>query len=74
MPTELGARMTFAVHFPGDDNFVLWRIQHAMYTKPEGIGLLYAEAELRYSAAIRLLAMTTDLWEAIQRHDERTVH
>ncbi len=57
--------------FPGDDNFVLWRIQHDMYTGPKGVGLLYAEAEVRYSAAIRLLSVTTELWDAIQRHNEK---
>jgi hypothetical protein len=55
--------------FPGDDNFVLWRIQHDAYPGPKGVGLLYAEAELRYSAAIHLLSVTTDLWDAIKQHD-----
>jgi len=58
-------------YFPGDDNFVLWRIQHDMYQGPEGIGLLCAEAESRYSAAVRLLSVKTDLWEAIKQHDKQ---
>ena len=57
--------------FPGDDNVVLWRIQHDMYPGPKGIGVLCADAERRYSAAVRLLSVKTDLWEAIKQHDKQ---
>jgi len=63
--------MIVGKHFPGDDNRVLMEIQFDTYMKPGGVGLLCAEAERRYAAAIRLLSVTTDLWQAIKQHDER---
>ncbi len=46
-------------------------IQHDTYHGPEGVGLLCGEAVRRYSKAVSLLSVTTELWEAINEHDSR---
>jgi len=63
--------MILRTNFPGDDNIVLMFIQHDVYLGPEGMGLLCTEAERRYAKAVRLLSVTTNLWEAINEHDSK---
>jgi|GEM_PF-3565229 len=57
--------------FPGDENNTLMWIQHDTYHGPEGVGLLCGEAVLRYSKAVNLLSVTTELWEAVNEHDSK---
>jgi hypothetical protein len=57
--------------FPRDENNTLMLIQHDMYHDPEGVGLLCGEAVRRYSQAVSLLSVTTELWEAINQHDSK---
>jgi hypothetical protein len=40
-----------------------------MYRGGKGVGLLCGEAVRRYSKAVSLLSVTTELWEAINEHD-----
>ena len=62
--------MLVADEFLGDDNAVLKDIQHENYGTEHGVALLYRASERRYTAAIRLLSVSTDLWEMMKRHDE----
>ena len=48
----------------------MW-IQHDMYRGGKGVGLLCGEAVRRYSKAVSLLSVTTELWEAIKEHDSK---
>ena len=57
--------------FPRDENNSLKRIQQDAYHRPEGVGLLCREAVRRYSKAVSLLSVTTELWEAINEHDSK---
>ncbi len=63
--------MIVQMYFPNDKNTTLWLIQHEVYTWPEGLFLLCAEAERRYSKAVSLLSVTTELWEAVNEHDSK---
>lgn len=57
--------------FPGDENNTLMWIQHDTYHGPEGVGLLCGEAVHRYTKAVSLLSVTTELWQAINEHDSK---
>lgn len=57
--------------FPSDENKTLMWIQHDMYRGGKGVGLLCGEAFRRYSKAVSLLSVTTELWEAINEHDSK---
>jgi hypothetical protein len=57
--------------FPSDENNTLMLIQHDTYHGPEGVGLLCGEAIRRYSNAVSLLSVTTELWQAINEHDSK---
>ena len=61
-----GDAMWVGHEFPGDDNAVLKDIQFKNYS----VVPLYRASERRYSAAINLLSVATDLWEQMKRHDE----
>jgi hypothetical protein len=63
--------MILRKRFPGDENNTLMRIQHDTYDGPDGVGLLCGEAVRRYSKAVSLLSVTTELWESINEHDSK---
>jgi hypothetical protein len=57
--------------FPSDENNTLMLIQHDTYHGLEGVVLLCEEAIHRYSKAVSLLSVTTELWQAINEHDSK---
>jgi hypothetical protein len=63
--------MTVGDEFPGDDNEGLKRIQHDLYFSSSGVTLLCRAADRRYASAIRLLSVSSDLWEAMKQHNEK---